>query len=167
MSRASLMTRLISDWLVGINVSKFLEPRGLRASSGGVSLRLSELWLHPSTIVFHVGSVHSVTVLHHPNPTHEHGHTLDLVLSCGLSVLNMRSVVTWLWTINLYCLKGAVAKPQAPAWHCWTLNLLTDGQFYAAFPWYQLTSATSPLTHMSSGPGLTPRTKTSQTLRLH
>lgn len=78
------MTRLISDWLVGINVSKFLEPRGLRASSGGVSLRLSELWLHPSTIVFHVGSVHSVTVLHHPGPTHGHMDTWTHSRSCAL-----------------------------------------------------------------------------------
>lgn len=53
--------------------------------------------------------------------THEHGHTLDLVLSCGLQVVNLEVCEVFfsdhipvLFEISL----PYYSKPRGPAWQC-------------------------------------------------
>ncbi len=70
-------------------------------------------------------------------PTHEHGHTLDVVYSQGLSVFNLEicdNVVSdhmpVLFDVGFSC---AAVKSCAPARHCRIFNPFTAGQFSAAF----------------------------------
>lgn len=72
-----------------------------------------------------------------PGPTHEHGHTLDLVLSCGLPVTNLAicdSVLSDHMPVlfNVAFTHTAV-KSRAAALHCRVINPSTATQFSVAF----------------------------------
>ncbi|KAL7866039.1 hypothetical protein SRHO_G00112860 [Serrasalmus rhombeus] len=71
-------------------------------------------------------------------PTHEHGHTLDLVLSCGLSVLNLEvcnsGFSDHMSVLFDVVLSGAKSVQScAPARLCRSFNPFTAAQFSTAF----------------------------------
>ena len=79
--------------------------------------------------------------------THEHGHTLDLILSYGLCVSNLEicDVVfsdhkPVLFNVVLSCME---VKPRAPAQRRRTFNPRTAGQFSAAFDQLSASDSTS------------------------
>lgn len=81
------------------------------------------------------------------DPTHEHGHTLDLVLSCGLQICNLEICessfsdhMPVLFEISL-----PYFKPSGPARRCRVFNSSTAAEFSTVFKvWMKLIVCSLP-----------------------